>query len=69
MGSELEVVFGQAFQSKIWITLLARHLGIQAVLGVARRSQCCLLGGAFVGKPLHEGPWVYEPDRSPRAPG
>ena len=25
-------------------------------------SQRCLLGRAFVGKSIHEGPWVYEPD-------
>ena len=46
-----------------WITLLACRLGIWAGPGVARRSQCCLLGRAFVGKPVHEGPWVYELDK------
>ena len=28
-----------------------------------------LLGRALVWKPVPEGPRVYEPDRSPRAPG
>ena len=28
-----------------------------------------LLGQALVRKPVPEGPRVYEPDRSPRAPG
>ena len=44
-------------------------LGFWAGPGVARRSQRRLLGRAFARKQVHEGPWVYEPDRSPRAPG
>ena len=43
------------------IALLACRLVIWAGPGVARRSQRCLLGRAFVGKSVHEGPWVYEP--------
>ena len=45
-----------------WIALLAYHLGIWAGLGVVRRSQRRLLSRAFAGKPVHEGPRVYEPD-------
>ena len=45
-----------------WIALLAYCLDIWAGPGVARGSQCCLLGRAFVGKPVHEGPRIYEPD-------
>ena len=52
-----------------WIALMACRLGIWAGPGVARCSQRCLLGRAFVGKPVHEGPWVYEPDRSPEPLG
>ena len=50
-----------------WIALLACRLGIWASPGVARRLQRCLLGRAFVGKPVHEGPWVHKPARSLRA--
>ena len=46
-----------------WIVLLACHLGIWADLGVARHSQRCSLGRAFVGKPVYEGPQVYEPNK------
>ena len=45
-----------------WIILLAYHLGIWAGPCVAHCLQCRLLGQAFVGKPVHEGPRVYEPD-------
>ena len=45
-----------------WIILLACRLGVWAGLRVARRSQRCLLGRAFTGKPVREGPRVYEPD-------
>ena len=45
-----------------WIVLLACCPGIWAGLFVARCSQRCLLGRAFVGKPVHERPQVYEPD-------
>ena len=45
-----------------WIVLLACRLGVWASPGVVRHSQCCLLGRAFVGKPVREGPWVYESD-------
>ena len=45
-----------------WIALLACRLGIWANLGVAYRSQHRLLGQTFAGKPIHEGPKVYEPD-------
>ena len=45
-----------------WIVLLAYRLGVWAGLRVARRSQRCLPGRAFAGKPVHEGPRVYEPD-------
>ena len=45
-----------------WIALLACRLGIWASPGVERRSQCCLLGRTFGGKPVHDGPRVYEPD-------
>ena len=45
-----------------WIALLACRLGIWAGPGVVRRSQRCPLDRAFVGKPVHEGPRVYEPD-------
>ena len=37
-------------------------LGFWAGPGVVRRSQLHLLGRAFAGKPVHEGPRVYEPD-------
>ena len=46
-----------------WIVLLACRLGVWAGPRVARRSQRCLLGRAFAGKPVHEGPRVYEPDK------
>ena len=39
-----------------WIALLACPLGIWVGPGVVRCSQRCLLGQAFVGKPVHEGP-------------
>jgi hypothetical protein len=45
-----------------YIALPAYRLGIWAGLGVARRSQCYLLGRAFIGKPVHKGPRVYEPN-------
>ena len=45
-----------------WITLPACHLGIWAGPGVAHCLQRCLLDRAFVGKPVREGPRVYEPD-------
>ena len=35
----------------------------------SRRKEVVLLGQALAWKPVHEGPRVYEPDRSPRAPG
>ena len=43
-----------------WFALLSLLLGFWAGPGVAR----CLLGQAFVGKPVHEGPQVYEPNTS-----
>ena len=46
-----------------------RRLDRPSSPGVARRLQRCLLGRAFAGKQVHEGPRVFEPDRSPRAPG
>ena len=49
-------LLGQAFWLEIWITLLACCLGIWASPGVVRRSQYCLLGRAFIGKLVHEGP-------------
>ena len=55
-------LLGQAFRSEIWIALPACCLGFWASPGVAHRLQRCLLGQAFVGKLVHEGPWVYEPD-------
>ena len=42
-----------------WIALLTCRLGIWAGPGVAQRR---VLGRAFAGKPVYEGPWVYEPD-------
>ena len=48
---------------------LGLSLGFWADSGVTRRSQHRLLGRAFAGKQVHEGPRVYEPDKSPRAPG
>ena len=60
-------LLGQAFRLEIWIALPACRLGFWADLGVAHHLQRCLLGQAFVGKPVHEGPRVYEPDRSPQA--
>ena len=45
-----------------WISPLACRLGIWAGAGVVRRLQRCLLGRAFVGKPVYEGPRVYKPD-------
>ena len=45
-----------------WIALLACRLGIWAGPGVTRLSQRRLLGRAFAGKPVHEGPRIYEPD-------
>ena len=41
--------------------LLFRYLGRPKSLRVG--SQRCLLGRAFDGKLVHEGPQVYEPDR------
>ena len=55
-------LLGQAFRLKDWIALLDSCLGIWVGPGVARHSQCRLLGRAFAGKPIHEGPRVYEPD-------
>ena len=46
-----------------WIALPAYQLGIWAGLGVVSRSQFCLLGRAFVGKLVPEGPRVYEPNK------
>ena len=48
------------------IVLLACHY-------VSRPTQACAVvappaGSSFVGKRVHWGPQVYEPDRSPRAP-
>ena len=37
--------------------------------GRPRRKKSVLLGRALAWKPVPKGPWVYEPDRSPRAPG
>ena len=45
-----------------WIALLAYRLGTWASPRVARCLQHCLLDRASVGKPVHEGPRVYEPD-------
>jgi len=39
------------------------RLGFWAGPGVVRRSQRRLLGRAFVGKPVYEGPRIYEPDK------
>ena len=44
-------------------------LGFWVGAGVERCSRHRLLGRAFAGKPVHEGPRVYEPNTSPRAPG
>ena len=41
---------------RYWITLVAYRLGIWAGPGLACRSQCRLLGRAYVGKPVHERP-------------
>ena len=38
-------------------------------LGRPMKYMLFLLGRAGAWKPVLEGPWVYEPDRSPRAPG
>ena len=64
-GIEKRVLFllGQASRSVIGSSFWL----IVQVLGPAHELHVCLqrcsLGRAFVGKPVHEGPQVYEPDK------
>ena len=77
--TEASTPVGEAGQSqKLGLFLLGRAFRLKIrslpwpiaqVFGPAHELRAIYLGRAFVGKLVREGPWVYEPDRSPRAPG
>ena len=54
-------LLGQAFRSVIG----SPFWPVVPILGPAHELRIVCLDRAFVGKPVHVGHWVYEPDRSP----
>ena len=65
VGKRALFLLGVAFQLEIGS--LPRP--VAQVFRPAHELRAVCLGRAFAGKPVREGPRVYEPDRSPRAPG